>query len=83
MGSGASLIDTVRGTTCSGAAEAGVGAGFVALPLMTAQPPSVAANDAAVINTFTPGALVTGFLVDLVMIVAVIVFVFATGRRRL
>ena len=33
--------------------------------LIKAQPPSVAASDAAVMNNFTPGALELGFLAGL------------------
>jgi ascorbate-specific PTS system EIIC-type component UlaA len=47
-------------------AGAGDGAGFVSLLLIKAQPPSVAATDAAVMSSFTPGALVLDFLTGLV-----------------
>ena len=47
-------------------AGVGDGAGFVSLLLIKAQPPNVAATDAAVMSSFTPGALVLDFLTDLV-----------------
>ena len=51
------------GEVAAGGAAAVVG--VVSLPLIKAQPPSVAATDAAVISSFTPGALVLGFLTGL------------------
>jgi hypothetical protein len=73
VGSGASLIVTAGATAC---ADTGTAAGCGSVALMTAQPPNVAASDAAVMNSFTPGALVAGFLaIGLVMVVAVIVIV--------
>lgn len=65
---------TAGGVTCSGSgAEVGLGS----LALIKAHPPSVAASEAAVINSFTPGALVLAFLTGLVMIVAMFVFMLA------
>jgi hypothetical protein len=59
-----SLAGAVAGADASdGVADA---TGFVVLPLINAQPPNVAANDVAVSNSLTPGALVAGFLEDLV-----------------
>jgi hypothetical protein len=74
VGSGASLIVTTGAAACTGAGV-GVGVGSRSSALITAQPPSVAASDAAVINSFTPGALVAGFLEGLVMIITMIVVV--------
>jgi hypothetical protein len=66
VGNGGSLIETVEaaaGTTACVVAADGAGcAGRVSLALMTAQPPIVAATEAAVMNIFTPGIPVVGFL---------------------
>jgi hypothetical protein len=76
VGSGASLIVTAGAITCAGAGGGGGATGCGSFAPITAQPPTVAANDAAVINIFTPGALVAGFLVALVMLVLMFGFVF-------
>ena len=67
VGSGASLIVTVREVACPGAG-AGIVTGFASVLLIKAQPPSVAANEAAVISILTPGALEAGFLVGLLAV---------------
>jgi hypothetical protein len=73
VGSGASLIVTAgTAAACSGT---GAVTGLGSLALINAQPPSVAANEAAVMNILTPGALVLGFLADLVMVITVIIVV--------
>lgn len=69
VGRGASLIENTGATTC---AEAGgcigcVGCtGAVSFALINAQPPTVAANEAAVMSIFTPGPPVLGFLLGLI-----------------
>ncbi len=57
VGSGARVIESA-GACAWGAA--GCGAGCTSVALSSAQPPNVAATEAAVINTFIPGALVVG-----------------------
>jgi hypothetical protein len=65
-------------------AGVGAGAGFVSLLLIKAQPPSVAATDAAVISSFTPGARVLGFLTGLLVFISFTLEKIAfTGGRQL
>jgi hypothetical protein len=60
VGKGARLIVSVEASACGAICDASsnvedCAAGFASFPLSKAQPPSVAASEAAAMNIFTPG----------------------------
>lgn len=65
VGNGASLIESTGATACAAAGGCTAGIGLVSFALINAQPPTVAANEAAVISIFTPGVPVLGFWLGL------------------